>query len=183
MTTSSSDRALPLETNLERIAALTNQQRDDNEAFAYYIETMWERDGRSDAELDHIVEAITAEVTPRINCTACANCCRSMQVGLVPADIPVLARALDQPPEQVIASCIDFDTAAQSEEWGVINRSPCLFLSGTLCAVYEHRPAACRVYPGLTPDFRWLALPLMEGAGKCPIIFNVIERLKIALGW
>ena len=41
-----------LETDLARIAALSERQRDDSQAFVYYVDTMWNREARPDAELD-----------------------------------------------------------------------------------------------------------------------------------
>ncbi|RPI99250.1 MAG: hypothetical protein EHM39_06865 [Chloroflexi bacterium] len=64
-----------LETDLAVIAAEARQRRDDYEAFGHYLDTTWDREGRSDAELDALVNEIVADVIPRIDCTACANCC------------------------------------------------------------------------------------------------------------
>ncbi len=73
-----------LETDLDRIAALAEQRHDDNRAFAHFVDIMWEREGRSDAELDALVERIAADVSRAIDCRACANCCRTLTVGLEP---------------------------------------------------------------------------------------------------
>jgi Fe-S-cluster containining protein len=171
------------ETNLDQIAALAAQSHDDTRAFSHYIDIMWEREGRSDAELDALVDSIAATVIPHIDCTECANCCRSIAVGLIPDDVPPLARALDTTPQRVIAEWVDRKAGSQWGEWGMIRESPCSLLRGTLCSVYAQRPQSCRDYPAFTPNFRWLKDEIMRGAGKCPIIFNVIERLKDRLGW
>jgi len=174
---------LPVITDLTRIAALAAQRGDDYEAFGHYIDRMWECERRDSAELDALVAAIAADVIPLIDCTACANCCRAITVGLVPEDVPPLAHALDVSPQDVIARYVDREAGARHEEWGVICRSPCPLLRGNLCSVYASRPRSCRDYPALTPDFRWLYPVIAQGAGLCPIIFNVIERLKVQLGW
>ncbi len=173
----------PLITDLDYIAARAQADRDDDRAFAHYVEIMWTREQRPTAELDALVDSIAAAVAAQIDCTACANCCRSISVGLTPGDIPRLAGALDLPPEAVIARYVDRKRAAREGEWGVFRATPCPFLEGNLCAHYAHRPQSCRAYPALTPDFRWLIEPVLRGKGHCPIIFNVIERLKARLGW
>lgn len=173
----------PLETDLARIAAQTAPQRDDILAFAHYIDIMWEREGRADAELDALVAGIAAEVSAQIDCTRCANCCRSLTVGLTAEDIAPLAEALDLSPEAVCARYVDRARAAAEDEWGVLSATPCPLLRGTLCTVYPQRPQSCRDYPAFTPDFRYLAPAILSGADRCPIIFNVLARLKIALGW
>ena len=172
-----------LETRLATIAAYAEQHRDDYAAFGHYIDIMWERDGRTDAELDALVDAIAATIVPHIDCLACANCCRTLTVGLTPDDIPPLATALACSPQAITTRYVDHDAGAAHDEWGVFRFSPCALLADTRCTVYAHRPQSCRDYPALTPDFRWLVKPILAGVGQCPIIFNVIERLKEALEW
>ncbi len=174
---------IALQLDLNVIAQQAERLRDDYEAFGYYIDLIWERENRPDAELDRLVNDIAAEVIPQIDCTACANCCRSLTVGLTPDDIPPLAEALRLPPENVIATYVDRETGERHGEWGVFRCSPCALLHNHLCTVYAHRPQSCRDYPAFTPDFRWLYSEIARGAGQCPIIFNVIERLKIRLEW
>jgi hypothetical protein len=172
-----------IQTDLAVIAALAEQHRDDNEAFGHYIDIMWDREGRADAELDALVSEIAAEVIPQIDCTACAHCCRTITIGLTLDDVPPLAAALHLTPEQVIAQVVDREAGEAHGEWGIMRGSPCPLLKDNLCAIYTHRPQACRDYPALTPDFRWLHDEMLRGVGRCPIIFNVIERLKTRLGW
>lgn len=173
----------PLETDLARIAALARARHDDTLAFAHYVDIVWEREGRPDAALDALVAGIAAAVSAQIDCTRCANCCRTLTVGLTPDDIPPLAQALQLPPEQVCARYVDRERAAQEDEWGVIASTPCPFLQGRRCALYPQRPQSCRAYPAFTPDFRYLAPAILSGAGGCPIIFNVLIRLERVLGW
>jgi Fe-S-cluster containining protein len=174
---------MPLETNLDRIAARVAPNRDDYAAFGHYIDIMWEREGRSDAELDALVDAIAAAILPFIDCTACANCCRAIAVGLTPEDMLPLAAVLESTPQRITTDYVDRKAGARWGEWGVFHESPCPLLRGKRCSVYDSRPQSCRDYPAFTPDFRWLKDEIIRGAGQCPIIFNVIERLKDRLGW
>ena len=106
----------PLIIDLDHIAAEARARRDDYRAFAHYVDIMWTRENRPAEELDAIVDAIAAEVEPRIDCTACANCCRAIPVGLAEDDIPPLADALNLPPENVIASFVDRKNGAHVGE-------------------------------------------------------------------
>lgn len=168
---------LPLESDLACIAALADRQRDDSQAFVYYVDTMWDREGRSEAELDALVEAIAASVIPQFDCMVCANCCRSMHVGLTPADIPALAGTRNLPPRRFTARYVDVQAAASFEEWGVFRARPCLF-GATIGALYiRHSPR------GTANTLGWC--PIFAGRGRPvrPIIFHVFECLKRALGW
>jgi Fe-S-cluster containining protein len=174
---------ISLETDLNRIAALAEQYRDDNRAFAHFIDIMWEREGRSDAELDALVEQIAADVSRSIDCTACANCCRTLTVGLEPDDVDRLAAGLGCSAGEVLTRYVDRAAGAAFGEWATLRGVPCPLLRDNLCRVYAHRPLACAQYPAFTPDFRWLLDYILEDVGRCPIVFNVIERLKARLGW
>ena len=169
--------------DLAYIAAVAQRNRDDYAAFEHYVRFMWEREGRSPQALDALVDEIAAEVVPQIDCTACANCCQTIPVGLVPADITRLVEVLDQDMVAVCAQYVDHEAGQRIGEWGVLRNTPCPWLRDRLCMVYAHRPQSCRTYPALTPDFLWLLGPILAGVGRCPIIFNVIERLKTKLAW
>ncbi len=172
-----------IDVDLERIAACAAQRQDENEAFGYYVDTLCEHGDWTDSTLDALVDTIATGVAAQIDCTACGNCCRALTVGLTPEDIPALSEALHLPTGEMIAQYVDHETARQEDEWGVFRCRPCAFLAGKRCSIYASRPAACRAYPAFTPDFRYLVQPIVSGAGLCPIIYNVIERLKIELGW
>jgi uncharacterized protein len=168
-----------LETDLKRIAALTQQKQNDYAAFRYYIEL----DEREDAELDKLVTEMAAPVVAAIDCTQCANCCRNLQVFLTPHDAARLAKGLGCSVAALEHDIIDRKQAVAYEEWGAIRQQPCPFLKGKLCSIYPHRPESCRLYPVFTPDFRWTLEDLFGGIGLCPIIYNVVERLKVVLKW
>ncbi|HEX3050927.1 MAG TPA: YkgJ family cysteine cluster protein [Aggregatilineaceae bacterium] len=134
-----------IETDLDRIAAVSDQQRDDTQAFMYYVQTMWDQEGRSEAELDALVEEIAAEVVPQIDCTGCANCCRSLGLGLTPSDISAMARALHVSGAQVIARYVDFEAARREGEWGMMRCSPCPLLRANRCSIYSSRPSTLKI--------------------------------------
>ncbi|PJF44572.1 MAG: hypothetical protein CUN55_03310 [Phototrophicales bacterium] len=166
-------------TDLEFIARQAAEKADDYEAFRYYIEL----DERSDEALDELVEQIATPIIAAIDCTTCANCCRHLDVYLTEADAQRLSSGTFIPYSTLLHQYIDREHAAQVEEWGMFQQKPCVFLKDTLCSIYEYRPESCRIYPMFTPDFRWTLEDTFGGIGLCPIIYNVIEQLKIQLGW
>lgn len=162
-----------LQTNLIFIADEAKRRADDYAAFRYYVEL----DERSDIELDRFIEEIAAPIIEAIDCTQCANCCRSLDVYITPIDAQHLATIVP------IEGIITHEQAQAVGEWGMLKGRPCHFLAGNLCSIYQQRPESCRLYPVFTPDFRWTLEDIMGGVGLCPIIYNVIEHLQVAMGW
>ena len=161
-------------TDLEAIHRLAAQHREAFEIMRYYLEY---RDDLSDEYIDAEVEKIAAPIVDAIDCTACANCCRSLDVYLTPTDAQRLASGIDVPLHTIETQHIEHQQASQQGEWGKFRGSPCTFLRGNLCSVYTHRPQTCRTYPAFTPDFRWTLADTIQGASLCPIIYNVLARL------
>ncbi|MBL0359102.1 MAG: YkgJ family cysteine cluster protein [Chitinophagaceae bacterium] len=66
----------------------------------------------------------------------------------------------------------------------IINTIPCHFLSDRKCSIYEHRFYECREFPHLHKnDFSSRLFGLLIHYANCPIIFNVVEALKIRTGF
>lgn len=161
-------------TNLDETRRLAAERRQVFEAMRDALdfdETL------PDDQLDALVESLAGPITAAIDCTQCANCCRSLDVCLIPSDVPRLAQGLDILLEAVQTRYVDEATGQAQGEWAVIPAHPCPLLRGNLCSVYAHRPHACRVYPQLTPDFRYNMDDAIEGASHCPIIYNVLSAL------
>ncbi|MFO7322441.1 MAG: YkgJ family cysteine cluster protein [Chloroflexota bacterium] len=161
-------------TDLETIKRLATARRDEFEVMRYMLEL---NDDLSDAEIDRMVEDVAQPVIAAIDCTTCANCCRSLDVYLTPEDAERLASGIHVPVEALLDAVIDREAAEAEGEWGRFRAKPCAFLRGKLCSVYAYRPESCRTYPVFTPDFRWTLEDTIEGAAICPIIYNVLDRL------
>jgi uncharacterized protein len=166
-------------TDLTAIARQAVQNHDDYESFRYYVED----DEHTDADLDLLVEELARPIIAAIDCTQCANCCRSLDVYLTPSDAERLAEGLLIPISEIQTQYINTERAQQEGEWGVFEARPCAFLKGNHCGVYPHRPESCHAYPEFTPDFRWQLEHILGGVGLCPIIYNVIEAVKKELRW
>jgi Fe-S-cluster containining protein len=162
-----------LVTDLNDIRRLSEARQADFEA----LRDALLMDDRDDDTLDALVEGIAAPITAGIDCTKCANCCRTLDVCLVPPDIDRLSAALDISIDEVVTRYADEDLGAAQGEWAVIPVKPCPMLRGNLCSIYHHRPHACQIYPQFTPDFRYNMDDVIEGAATCPIIYNTLSAL------
>ncbi len=164
----------PPVTDLNEIRRLSVARHDTFEALAEAIEF---DDTLPDDALDALVEAVAAPIVAAIDCKQCGNCCRSLDVCLVPADLEPLSQALHIPLSEVKTHYVDRAAGKAQGEWALMPAHPCPLLRGNLCSIYEHRPLACRLYPQFTPDFRYNLEDTIEGAAFCPIIYNVLDAL------
>ncbi len=162
-----------LETDLEKIKTLSILREDENEKFRRYLKN------RSVHKTDLLVHQINDQVAPRIDCTACGNCCKELSPYLNKEDLHQLAEATRKSIEDVIAAYTEKD-----EEGLSFNQMPCVFLAENKCTIYQHRPETCHSFPHLhKPEFTSRLRRVMDNYAICPIIFNVIERMKVEMGF
>ena len=157
-----------IETELSRIRQLSQEHDDENWEFR-----SWLKQSAPD-NIDHIVKALSRKYFALIDCTQCANCCRSLQTEFKKSELHTIAKTLGQ-------SIKAFEEQIMSE--GTVN-PPCPMLNGKLCSIYETRPEVCRSFPHLEqPDFTHRLIGVIENVAICPIAFNAFEDLKAKLGW
>lgn len=66
----------------------------------------------------------------------------------------------------------------------IINAIPCHFLLDSKCSVYADRFTECRDFPHLHKDnFKGRLFGTLMHYATCPIVFNVVEELKVATGF
>lgn len=156
---------------VERLAA----ELEENWAFRNWIKLNFDP---GDNRLMPVVRRLTKEVTARIDCTQCANCCRMTTPSVDIQDMERLAVALD-----LDIPALQHTYLEQDEQGGWQLPAPCGLLAGNLCRVYDARPASCREYPHLHNDFQAASIARCHSAYICPIVFNVIQGMKIELRW
>ncbi len=130
--------------------------------------------------LDKAVFELSESIAPKIECTDCGNCCKSLMVNIDEKEADHLAAHLGQNREE-----FDEKYLSKGESGNmVINAIPCHFLKENSCTVYSHRFAGCKEFPAFhVPDFNKRLFTTFMHYDRCPIIFNVIETLKIDSGF
>jgi hypothetical protein len=161
-------------TDLVQIRLQGEKKRPENERFRRFIKDH----SHSDRTLRHIAEEIEAQ----IDCTQCANCCKSATVTFSDRDVERLARYLRITPAKFLAD----HTVESPDEGRILKRTEagCVFLEGNLCGVYEARPDTCQRFPHLVRGAGSLASRMwqfIDRACYCPIVFNSLEAFKDAL--
>ena len=112
----------------------------------------------------------------KVDCLACANCCRNYSPRFKQPDIKRIAKRLRMKEGDFIQRYLKLDTDGDF----VVQSSPCPFIgSDNYCSIYEDRPSDCRRYPYTDEDvlLKRTALTL-KNATVCPAVFHVLEALE-----
>lgn len=126
--------------------------------------------------LDKLVFELSEAISPQIKCTDCGNCCKSLMVNIDEEEANNLAAHLGQSRSEFDEQYLDKGDSGRM----VVNAIPCHFLVGNSCSVYEHRFAGCKEFPAFhVPDFNKRLFTTYMHYDRCPIIFNVLEALKM----
>ena len=162
-------------TDLELIRELAERRSEENFDFRSFVKQAlnW-----SDKRLDALVRETFETVAAGIDCQQCGNCCRVLQAAVTEGDARRLARRLDLTAEEFEERYVAIGEFKEK----TIAATPCPFLEGCRCSVYEARPHDCRDYPHLHKrGFRSRMFGVLQNASLCPIAFNVLERVKAEL--
>jgi Fe-S-cluster containining protein len=157
-----------IETDLTRIRQLSQQHDDENWEFRSWLKQ------HAPNDIDGLVKNLSQKYFGLIDCTQCANCCRSLQVEFKKSELHTIAKTLGQSIEA-------FQKQFMSE--GMVN-PPCPMINGKLCSIYENRPEVCRSFPHLEqPGFTSRLIGVIDNVAICPIAFNAFEEMKAKLEW
>ena len=151
---------MQLEINLKRIQQITKEKEAENLSFHSFLK---EQD--SD-KVDAIVHRLDKELTPQISCLECGNCCMNLRPI---ATNEVLRRYVAEKDIEDVKYAMSF---------------ACSHLDGKKCSIYLDRYDECKSYPYLDKTgFVTRYLGMLQNYEICPIVFNVMEHLKVELGW
>jgi len=152
---------------------VSNKARDKEAENLRFREILQQQDG---ATVDQMVFRLNKEVTPQIDCTKCGNCCKSLMINVDDADATRLSDHLEIDKDFFYSKYVE---RSSQGSLAVMNKIPCHFLHENKCTVYEARPTECREFPGLhNAGFTKRLFAIFMHYGRCPIIYNVVERLK-----
>ena len=106
------------------------------------------------------------------------SCCRDKRLPLWPYDLLRLRRGLDLPSDRILEEYAELEMDPVSG-WPALRlkldvRGRCPLLTEAGCRVYDHRPAACRIYP--------LARAAALRHGRAEAVYFRQEAPK-CLGW
>lgn len=127
-------------------------------------------------KLDDLFHEEHEKVFQKIDCLACANCCKTTSPIFRDIDIKRIAKNLRTTEKQFIASYLHLD----EEMDFVLNQSPCAFLGAedNKCTIYEFRPLACREYPHTDRKNMHQILNLTQkNMDICPAVVRIVGTI------
>ncbi len=159
---------------MEAITRIAEDKLAENDRFRLFLGE------RNSSQIDEWVSKLDQEITQKIDCTACGNCCKSLMIVVTDEEASLLSDHLQQKRENFDQQYLE----KGSNGMMLINQIPCHFLADNKCTVYDYRFAGCREFPALhIPDFKNRLFTIFMHYDRCPIIFNVVEKLKLAMGF
>ena len=127
-------------------------------------------------QVDEMASKLDREVFEEIDCTECANCCKTTPAILTNRDIKRIAAFLKIPPKIFRRKYVLEDIKGELS----FNKVPCVFLAeDNRCKVYEIRPASCRDYPHTGSGSFKTRIPLHRlNMNICPATFEIVRRME-----
>ena len=131
---------------------------------------------KDDRAVDRVVHRMHEEAFSIIDCTQCANCCKTVSPQFRKSDIRRIAEHLNTKPTEFQATYLRTD-----EEGALLLKElPCPFLGAdNRCTIHDVRPRNCVEYPytqkkGIT--FRTHSIA--EKTIDCPAVFYIVEQMR-----
>ena len=151
-----------------------NAERHDEENFEF-LHSMKHR------EYGFVPDELAGELHEQafqiVDCTRCANCCKTMDINFDDEDIERIAGHLNMPTAEFIETYLEAD-----DEDGTYKarQKPCPFLGDDdRCTIYEVRPTVCREYPHTDKEgFTFRAMGVASNSLVCPAVFWIVEQMK-----
>jgi Fe-S-cluster containining protein len=116
------------------------------------------------------------EAFEKVDCIACANCCKNYSPRFKTPDIKRISKHLKLKESEFIEQYLKLD-----EEGDYVTKSaPCPFLaSDNYCNIYDVRPSDCARFPYTNEDVLFKRPQLtLKNATFCPATYYVLEKLK-----
>ena len=128
------------------------------------------------AVVDQKVHALNDKIAPKIDCTKCGNCCKTLLININEKEADALSNHLHQTREMFDKNYLEKGMNGAM----LMSAVPCHFLKENKCTVYDYRFEGCKEFPAMhLPHFNKRLFTTFMHYNRCPIIFNIVEQLKI----
>lgn len=119
--------------------------------------------------------ALHEKAFSKIDCLACAGCCKNYSPRFKPPDIKRISKHLRMRESAFIETYLTLDADGDY----VLKQTPCTFLGdNNYCSIYEVRPSDCARFPYTNEDVLLRRQQItLKNAEFCPAVFFVLENL------
>jgi Fe-S-cluster containining protein len=126
--------------------------------------------------LDQTFHQLHETVFRKVDCLACANCCKTTSPIFRDVDIKRLSKRVRMSESKFISTYLKID----SDNDYVLQQSPCAFLGAdNYCSIYEDRPLACREYPHTDRKNMYQILDLTrKNMEVCPAVTLIMKEIS-----
>lgn len=147
---------------------------EENDAFRTFLKN------RDLEAIDGLVHNINKQVEKEIDCTQCGACCKHLMIHITEDEAEKAADSINLSSVNFKEQFVEISTEGQM----IMNTIPCHFLEKKSCSIYENRFSECRDFPHLhKANFTKRLFSTLIHYSICPIIYNVVEELKIQTGF
>jgi len=164
-----------------KINAVAKKAEEENYKFRTFLKNRADSD-----ELDAQFLELHNELFADYDCCKCSNCCKTYTTVLSDDDISAIADYLGKTEDDFINEYLEESDPFDSDEGRFkIKGQPCLFLlADGKCSIQECKPSSCKGFPFTDrPERLFSLLGVVEFAGECPVVFEILERLKKIYGF
>ena len=127
-------------------------------------------------ELDKQFLDLHNELFTEYDCTLCRNCCKEYAAVLTEDEVETIAEFLELDKDEFIKQYVE-ESRDDSFE---LRSIPCCFLGAdNKCLIESCKPQNCIDYPFTNkPERLWSLFSVIDSTFVCPVVFELIERLK-----
>ena len=161
----------------DKVAKAASKKEAENLEFRRFLK------GHADeAELDQQFLDLHNELFSIYDCDSCRNCCKLATPLLSKEEITSISSLLEMPEVAFIKMYLKPENDYELPTTYAVQGPPCAFLGpDDNCLIDECMPRECRYYPYTDqPERLSSMLAVLENTFVCPVVFEIVERLKKA---
>ena len=161
------------------VTAKAQKLEEQNIKFRTYL-----KNRADDDELDAQFLDLHKELFAGYDCCKCNNCCKTYSITLGNDEVKRIAAFLGLAESDFIEEYL-VDADPDDENPFKLKEKPCTFLCGDgRCRIHECKPDVCAGFPFTDqPDRLSSMYSILEHATVCPVVFEMLERLKALYGF
>jgi Fe-S-cluster containining protein len=154
-----------------------NAKKHDEENY-WFLRSLKQKSGK---KVDRLALELHREAFSIVDCTKCANCCRTLRPVFTDQDIDRIAGHLRMARDEFLATYLERN---EEQDRYRTQTTPCPFLGeDNRCTIYDVRPEKCQGYPFTDkPDFAFSTVNHANNALVCPAVFYLVEQMKRRMG-